>query len=92
MENKKLKLEFDVERRMSSKLREAFKPKEDQLLNLKGEIDKLRSRIQELQINPVTIDMLEQERVEALEDKQDLMKEISSLRLELDQAERLRNE
>ncbi|XP_048411054.2 caspase recruitment domain-containing protein 14 [Stegostoma tigrinum] len=92
MENKKLKLEFDVERRMSSKLREAFKPKEDQLLNLKGEIDKLRSRIQELQINPVTVDMLEQERIEALEDKQDLMKEMSSLRLELDQAERLRNE
>ncbi|XP_043570743.1 caspase recruitment domain-containing protein 14 isoform X1 [Chiloscyllium plagiosum] len=92
MENKKLKLEFDVERRMSSKLREAFKPKDDELLNLKGEIDKLRLRIQELQVNPVTMDMLEQERVEAQEDKQDLMKEMNSLRLELDQAEHLRNE
>ncbi|XP_067914346.1 caspase recruitment domain-containing protein 14 isoform X2 [Heterodontus francisci] len=92
MENKKLKVEFDVERRMSSKLRDAFKPKQDELLYLKEEIDKLRLRIQELQMNPVTIDILEQDRVEALEDRQDLMKEMNSLRLELDQAERLRNE
>ncbi|XP_072339592.1 caspase recruitment domain-containing protein 14 isoform X2 [Scyliorhinus torazame] len=92
MENKKLKLEFDVERRMSAKLRDAFKPKQDELLYLKEEIDKLRLRIQEQQLNPVTIDILEQDRIEALEDRQDLMKEINSLRLELDQAERLRNE
>ncbi|XP_038633657.1 caspase recruitment domain-containing protein 14 isoform X2 [Scyliorhinus canicula] len=92
MENKKLKLEFDVERRMSSKLRDAFKPKQDELLYLKEEIDKLRLRIQKQQLNPVTIDILEQDRVEALEDRQDLMKEMNSLRLELDQAERLRNE
>ncbi|XP_051889178.1 caspase recruitment domain-containing protein 14 isoform X5 [Pristis pectinata] len=92
MENKKLIVEFDVERRMSSKLREAFKPKQDELLHLKEEIDKLRFRIQELQMTPVTIDILEQHRVEAQEERQDLMKEMSSLRLELDQAERLRNE
>ncbi|XP_067860204.1 caspase recruitment domain-containing protein 14 isoform X2 [Heptranchias perlo] len=92
MENKKLKVEFDVERKMSSKLREAFKPKQDELLYLKEEIDKLRFRIQELQMNPVTIDILEQDRVEALEDRQDLMKEMNSLRLELDQTERLRSE
>uniref|UniRef100_UPI00398F5740 caspase recruitment domain-containing protein 14 n=1 Tax=Pristiophorus japonicus TaxID=55135 RepID=UPI00398F5740 len=92
MKNKKLKVEFDVERRTSSKLREEFKPKQDELLYLKEEIDKLRFRIQELQMNPVTIDILEQDRVEALEDRQDLMKEMNSLRLQLDQAERLRNE
>ncbi|XP_078081719.1 caspase recruitment domain-containing protein 14 [Mustelus asterias] len=92
MENKKLKMEFDVERRMSSKLREAFKPKQDELLYLKEEIDKLRLRIQELQMNPVTIDILEQDRVEALEDRQDLMKELNSVRMELDRAESLRND
>ncbi|XP_062886872.1 caspase recruitment domain-containing protein 14 isoform X1 [Mobula hypostoma] len=92
MENKKLIVEFDVERRMSSKLREAFKPKQEELIHLKEEIDKLRFRIQELQMNPVTIDILEQDRVEAQEDRQDLLKEMSSLRLELDQAEQLRNE
>ncbi|XP_032891428.1 caspase recruitment domain-containing protein 11-like [Amblyraja radiata] len=92
MENKKLIVEFDVERRVSSKLREAFKPKQDELLHLKEEIDKLRFRIQEVQMNPVTIDILEQDRVEALEESQDLMKVMNSLRLELDKAERLRNE
>ncbi|XP_055509919.1 caspase recruitment domain-containing protein 14 isoform X1 [Leucoraja erinacea] len=92
MENKKLTVEFDVERRVSSKLREAFKPKQDELLHLKEEIDKLRFRIQEVQMNPVTIDILQQDRVEALEESQDLMKEMNSLRLELDKAERLRNE
>ncbi|XP_059804487.1 caspase recruitment domain-containing protein 14 isoform X2 [Hypanus sabinus] len=92
MDNKKLRVEFDVERRMSSKLREEFKPKQKELLHLKEEIDKLRLRIQELQMNPVTIDILEQDRVEAQEERQDLLKEMSSLRLELDQAEQLRNE
>ncbi|XP_069786183.1 caspase recruitment domain-containing protein 14 isoform X2 [Narcine bancroftii] len=92
MENKKLRMEFDVERRMSSKLREAFKPKQDELLHLKEEIDKLKFRIQTLQTNPVTIDILEQDHVETLEGRQDLMKEISSLRLKLDEMERLRNE
>ncbi|XP_007886784.1 caspase recruitment domain-containing protein 14 [Callorhinchus milii] len=92
MENKKLIVKFDVERRMSLKLREEFKPKQDELLHLKEEMYTLRFRIQELQLNPVTIDILEQDRVEALEDRQEMMKEMNTLRLDLDQADQLRNE
>uniref|UniRef100_A0A4W3KGX4 Caspase recruitment domain family member 14 n=1 Tax=Callorhinchus milii TaxID=7868 RepID=A0A4W3KGX4_CALMI len=40
----------------------------------------------------VTIDILEQDRVEALEDRQEMMKEMNTLRLDLDQADQLRNE
>ncbi|XP_066199813.1 caspase recruitment domain-containing protein 11 [Saccopteryx leptura] len=91
--NQSLKLKNDIENR----------PKKEQVLELERENEMLRTKIQELQSiiqagkrslpdsDKAILDILEHDRKEALEDRQDLVNKIYNLQEEVRQAEELRD-
>ncbi|XP_032183354.1 caspase recruitment domain-containing protein 11 isoform X1 [Mustela erminea] len=91
--NQSLKLKNDIENR----------PKREQVLELERENEMLKTKIQELQSiiqagkrslpdsDKAILDILEHDRKEALEDRQDLVNKIYNLQEEVRQAEELRD-
>ncbi|XP_028267172.1 caspase recruitment domain-containing protein 11 isoform X2 [Parambassis ranga] len=99
----KMEEEFKMERRQSLKLKNDIenRPKREQIFELERENDMLKIKLQELQsiIQPgplpasdkAILDILEHDRQEALEDRQDLVNRLYNLREEVRQAEELRD-
>ncbi|XP_059204202.1 caspase recruitment domain-containing protein 11 [Centropristis striata] len=99
----KVEEEYKMERRQSLKLKNDIenRPKREQVFELERENEMLKIKLQELQsiIQPGTLpesdkailDILEHDRQEALEDRQDLVNRLYNLREEVRQAEELRD-
>uniref|UniRef100_A0A8C6S8E9 Caspase recruitment domain family, member 11 n=1 Tax=Neogobius melanostomus TaxID=47308 RepID=A0A8C6S8E9_9GOBI len=99
----KLEEECRMERRQSLKLKNDIenRPKREQIHGLERENEMLKIKVQELQsiIQPDTVpasdktilDILEHDRLEALEDRQDLVNRLYNLQEEVRQAEELRD-
>nr|XP_020476928.1 caspase recruitment domain-containing protein 11 [Monopterus albus] len=99
----KVEEECKMERRQSLKLKNDIenRPKREQIFELERENEMLRIKLQELQsiIQPgplpesdkAILDILEHDRQEALEDRQDLVIRLYNLREEVRQAEELRD-
>ncbi|XP_069005724.1 caspase recruitment domain-containing protein 11 isoform X3 [Embiotoca jacksoni] len=99
----KLEEECKMERRQSLKLKNDIenRPKREQIFELERENEMLKIKLQELQsiIQPgplpasdkAILDILEHDRQEALEDRQDLVNRLYNLREEVRQAEELRD-
>uniref|UniRef100_A0A8D3C538 Caspase recruitment domain-containing protein 11 n=1 Tax=Scophthalmus maximus TaxID=52904 RepID=A0A8D3C538_SCOMX len=99
----KLEEECKMERRQSLKLKNDIenRPKKEQIFELERENEMLKIKLQELQsiIQPgplpasdkAILDILEHDRQEALEDRQDLVNRLYNLHEEVRQAEELRD-
>ncbi|XP_028456431.1 caspase recruitment domain-containing protein 11 [Perca flavescens] len=99
----KVEEECKMERRQSLKLKNDIenRPKREQIFELERENEMLKIKLQELQsiIQPgplpasdkAIVDILEHDRQEALEDRQDLVNRLYNLREEVRQAEELRD-
>ncbi|CAF91640.1 unnamed protein product, partial [Tetraodon nigroviridis] len=99
----KLEEECKMERRQSLKLKNDIenRPKREQIFELERENEMLKIKLQELQsiIQPASlpasdktlVDILEHDKQEALEDRQDLVKRLYNLHEEVRQAEELRD-
>uniref|UniRef100_A0AAV2KFY9 CARD domain-containing protein n=1 Tax=Knipowitschia caucasica TaxID=637954 RepID=A0AAV2KFY9_KNICA len=99
----KLEEECKMERRQSLKLKNDIenRPKREQIHELERENEMLKIKVQELQsiIQPdivptsdkTILDILEHDRLEALEDRQDLVNRLYNLQEEVRQAEELRD-
>ncbi|KAK5856608.1 hypothetical protein PBY51_008192 [Eleginops maclovinus] len=99
----KVEEECKMERRQSLKLKNDIenRPKREQIFELERENEMLKIKLQELQsiIQPVPLpasdkailDILEHDRQEALEDRQDLVNRLYNLHEEVRQAEELRD-
>uniref|UniRef100_A0A3Q3AZ60 Caspase recruitment domain family, member 11 n=1 Tax=Kryptolebias marmoratus TaxID=37003 RepID=A0A3Q3AZ60_KRYMA len=99
----KVEEEFRMERRQSLKLKNDIenRPKREQIFELERENEMLKIKLQELQsiIQPgplpasdkAVLDILEHDRQEALEDRQDLVNRLYNLHEEVRQAEELRD-
>uniref|UniRef100_A0A3Q3F105 Caspase recruitment domain family, member 11 n=1 Tax=Labrus bergylta TaxID=56723 RepID=A0A3Q3F105_9LABR len=99
----KVEEEFKMERRQSLKLKNDMenRPKKEQIFELEKENKMLKIKLQDLQsiIQPgplpasdkAILDILEHDRQEALEDRQDLVNRLYALHEELRQAEELRD-
>ncbi|XP_074511473.1 caspase recruitment domain-containing protein 11 [Sebastes fasciatus] len=99
----KLEEECKMERRQSLKLKNDIenRPKREQIFELERENDLLKHKVQELQsiIQPgplpasdkAILDILEHDRQEALDDRQDLVNRLYNLHEEVRQAEELRD-
>uniref|UniRef100_A0A671WL87 Caspase recruitment domain family, member 11 n=1 Tax=Sparus aurata TaxID=8175 RepID=A0A671WL87_SPAAU len=99
----KLEEECKMERRQSLKLKNDIenRPKREQIFELERENEMLKIKLQELQsiIQPgplpasdkAILDILEHDRLEALEDRQDLVNRLYTLQDEVRQAEELRD-
>ncbi|XP_013376724.1 PREDICTED: caspase recruitment domain-containing protein 11 isoform X2 [Chinchilla lanigera] len=101
----KMEEECKLERNQSLKLKNDIesRPKKEQVLELERENEMLKTKIQELQSiiqagkrslpdsNKAILDILEHDRKEALEDRQELVNKIYNLQEEVRQAEELRD-
>lgn len=99
----KVEEECKMERRQSLKLKNDIenRPKREQIFELERENEMLKIKVQELQsiIQPgvvptsdkTILDILEHDRLEALEDRQDLVNRLYNLQEEVRQAEELRD-
>ncbi|XP_072299870.1 caspase recruitment domain-containing protein 11 [Eucyclogobius newberryi] len=99
----KVEEECKMERRQSLKLKNDIenRPKREQIYELERENEMLKIKVQELQsiIQPdivptsdkTILDILEHDRLEALEDRQDLVNRLYNLQEEVRQAEELRD-
>uniref|UniRef100_A0A667YN36 Caspase recruitment domain family member 11 n=1 Tax=Myripristis murdjan TaxID=586833 RepID=A0A667YN36_9TELE len=90
----KVEEECKMERRQSLKLKNDIenRPKKEQIFELERENEMLKIKLQELQsIIQAILDILEHDRQEALEDRQDLVNRLYNLHEEVRQAEELRD-
>ncbi|XP_029996903.1 caspase recruitment domain-containing protein 11 isoform X1 [Sphaeramia orbicularis] len=99
----KVEEECNIERKQSLKLKNDIenRPKREQIFELERENEMLKLKLQELQsiiqpsLLPTTdktiFDILEHDRLEALEDRQDLVNRLYNLQEEVRQAEELRD-
>ncbi|XP_034448253.1 caspase recruitment domain-containing protein 11 isoform X1 [Hippoglossus hippoglossus] len=97
----KLEEECKMERRQSLKLKNDIenRPRKEQIFELERENDMLKIKLQDLQSirqpghesDKTLLDILEHDRQEALEDRQDLVNRLYNLREEVRQAEELRD-
>uniref|UniRef100_A0A3P9Q036 CARD domain-containing protein n=1 Tax=Poecilia reticulata TaxID=8081 RepID=A0A3P9Q036_POERE len=93
----KVEEECKMERRQSLKLKNDIesRPKREQIFELERENEMLKIKLQELQsiiqVGSAILDILEHDRQEALEDRQDLVNRLYNLHEEVRQAEELRD-
>uniref|UniRef100_A0A3B4V3F9 CARD domain-containing protein n=1 Tax=Seriola dumerili TaxID=41447 RepID=A0A3B4V3F9_SERDU len=90
----KVEEECKMERRQSLKLKNDIenRPKREQIFELERENEMLKIKLQDLQsIIQAILDILEHDRQEALEDRQDLVNRLYNLHEEVRQAEELRD-